>query len=197
MEEIMKKIKEEQKIFTIYPPMEYMFRAIELCPITEVKVVIIGQDPYHGAGQANGLAFSVNEGVSIPPTIRNIIKELKDDVGKVEDSVMKGDLTLWARRGVLLLNNVLSVREGRANSHSKIIGWEKYTDDLIRQINRVRGGVVFILWGNNAKSKAYLIDDNKHKIISSVHPSPLSASRGFFGSKPFSKANKYLEEKIF
>ena len=194
MENILKKVSEERAVYKIFPPEKEVFRALELCPIYETKVVILGQDPYHGEGQANGLAFSVNANIPIPPSLRNILKELKDDVGSEFQS---GDLTHWAKKGVLLLNSVLTVRESKANSHAHIIGWESYTDDIIRQVSKTRPCVVFMLWGNYAKAKAHLIDSNKHLILTAPHPSPLSAHRGFFGCKHFSKANTYLGADIF
>jgi uracil-DNA glycosylase len=194
MEAILKKIYEERKVYKIYPPEKDVFRALELCPVYKTKVVIIGQDPYHGEGQAHGLAFSVNTNITIPPSLRNIFKELKEDVGT---HMHKGDLTSWAKSGVLLLNTVLTVRESKANSHSQIMGWEAYTDDIIRQISTSQSNVVFMLWGNHAKSKARLIDESKHLVLTAPHPSPLSAHRGFFGCKHFSKANEYIGEKIF
>ena len=194
MEAILKKVSEERKVYKIFPPEKDVFRALELCPIYKTKVVIIGQDPYHGEGQAHGLAFSVKENVTIPPSLKNILKELESDVGTTLSS---GDLSQWAANGVLLLNSVLTVRESKANSHAQIIGWEAYTDDIIRQISTSKTNVVFMLWGNHAKSKARLIDENKHLVLIAPHPSPLSAHRGFFGCKHFSKANAYIGEKIF
>ena len=194
MEAILKKVSEERKVYKIFPPEKDVFRALELCPIYKTKVVIIGQDPYHGEGQAHGLAFSVKENVTIPPSLRNILKELESDVGT---TLSNGDLSYWASNGVLLLNSVLTVRESKANSHAQIMGWEAYTDDIIRQISTSKNGVVFMLWGNYAKSKARLIDESKHLVLIAPHPSPLSAHRGFFGCKHFSKANAYLDEKIF
>lgn len=194
MESILQKINEERKVYKIFPPEKDVFRALTLCPIYNTKVVILGQDPYHGDGQANGLAFSVNKNVAIPPSLRNIMKELKEDVGTTLDS---GDLTCWAENGVLLLNTVLTVRESKANSHANIIGWESYTDDILRQLNTSRNNIVFMLWGNHAKSKARLIDSSKHLVLTASHPSPLSAHRGFFGCKHFSRANEFLNTKIF
>lgn len=174
----------------IYPEYKNIFKALELTPYEKVKVVIIGQDPYHGEGEANGLAFSLNENVKITPSLRNIFKELKNDLNV--DKTNK-DLSSWAEQGVLLLNTILTVEKDKPLSH-KNIGWENITDYLIKHISDNKNNVVFVLWGNNAIKKECLIDNNKHLIIKSVHPSPLSASRGFFGSKPFSKTNDYLKK---
>ena len=172
----------------IYPKRENIFRAFNLTPFDKVKVVIIGQDPYHGEGEANGLAFSLNDDVRITPSLRNIFKELESDL-KIKR--INKDLSGWAKQGVLLLNAILTVEKDRPLSH-KDLGWEKITDYIIKYISDYKEKVVFILWGNYAKEKKKLIDLNKHFIIESNHPSPLSASRGFFGSKPFSKTNDYL-----
>ena len=174
-----------------YPPREELYTAFELTPFKEIKVVILGQDPYHGENQAHGLAFSVNDGVKLPPSLRNIYKELDSDTGNVRQS---GSLKDWAQEGVLLLNTVLSVDKGEANSH-RGLGWETFTDDIIKTISEELEHVVFILWGKPAQAKIKLIDTSKHHIITSVHPSPLSAYRGFFGSKPFTETNQYLESK--
>lgn len=174
----------------IYPHMNDIFNALHLTSYEDTKVVILGQDPYHGPNQAYGLAFSVKAGVRIPPSLVNMYKELKDDLGCYIPN--NGVLTKWAKEGVLLLNTSLTVRAGDANSHSKI-GWEIFTDHIIKLLNERDDPIVFILWGNNAIKKRMLITNPKHYIITSVHPSPLSASRGFFGSKPFSKTNKFLE----
>lgn len=176
----------------IYPPREFLFRALELTPIQSVKVVILGQDPYHGKGEANGLAFSVNRDIKIPPSLRNIYKELNDDLGLPIPT--HGDLTKWALQGVLLLNSVLTVKKDTPGSH-KDIGWQEYTDSIIKEISNTKLNVVFILWGKYALSKRELIDENKHLVIYSTHPSPFSARKGFLGSKPFSKCNKYLKSK--
>lgn len=173
---------------TIFPPKDMIFRALDLCDYDDVKVVILGQDPYHEVNQANGLAFSVTKEVKIPPSLVNIYKELKDDLGI--EIANHGDLTKWAKQGVLLLNNVLTVEEGKANSH-KGLGWETFTLNVIRYLNEREKPLVFILWGKNAIEKKKYIDDH-HLVLTSVHPSPLSAYRGFFGSKPFSKANEFL-----
>lgn len=185
-------LKSEYSAHTIYPSMYDIFNAFKLTPFSKVKVVILGQDPYHGEGQAMGLSFSVPKNKELPPSLKNIYKELKDDLGvNPPDS---GDLTAWAKQGVLLLNTVLTVRAGMANSHAGK-GWEILTDDVIKKISGSRKNVVFILWGNNARSKKSLIDKSKHLILESAHPSPLSAYNGFFSSKPFSKTNTYLSAR--
>ena len=181
---------EEYNTKTIYPHMNDIFNALHLTSYKDTKVVILGQDPYHGPTQAYGLAFSVKAGVRIPPSLVNMYKELKEDLGCYIPN--NGVLTKWAKEGVLLLNTSLTVRAGDANSHSKI-GWQVFTDHIIKLLNQREDPIVFILWGNNAIKKKMLITNPKHYIITSVHPSPLSASRGFFGSKPFSKANRFLE----
>lgn len=174
----------------VFPAPHDIFRAFELCPFDEVSVVILGQDPYHGAGQAQGLCFSVPEGIRIPPSLQNIYKELHTDLGTPLSQ--SGDLTRWAMQGVLLLNATLTVREGCAGSHQGI-GWETFTDAVIKKISDERKEIVFILWGRYAQSKEGLIDGTKHLVLKAPHPSPLSAYTGFFGSKPFSKTNAYLE----
>lgn len=185
-------LKSEYSAHTIYPSMYDIFNAFKLTPFSKVKVVILGQDPYHGEGQAMGLSFSVPKNKELPPSLKNIYKELKDDLDvNPPDS---GDLTEWAKQGVLLLNTVLTVRAGMANSHAGK-GWEILTDDVIKKISGGRKNVVFILWGNNARSKKSLIDKSKHLILESAHPSPLSAYNGFFNSKPFSKTNTYLSAR--
>jgi len=171
----------------IYPPRP--FRALELTAPEQVHAVVLGQDPYHGPGQAEGLAFSVREGVKLPPSLRNIFKELAEDVGVAPPA--SGDLTGWARQGVLLLNAVLTVRAGAAASHAGK-GWETFTDEVIRTVSAKPERVVFILWGGYARKKKALIDTSRHVVIESAHPSPLSAHNGFFGSKPFSRANAAL-----
>ncbi|MGF3226557.1 uracil-DNA glycosylase [Facklamia sp. P12932] len=181
-----------QEEAVIYPPAVEVFKALELCPYFDTKVVIIGQDPYHGPNQANGLAFSVNEGQSVPPSLKNIFKELSDDL-KVPIR-KETDLSDWARQGVLLLNRVLTVRAGEANSHQGI-GWEFVTNQIIQCLNHHPNSLIFILWGKKAQSLEKLIDRSKHRVIKSSHPSPLAAYRGFFGSKPFSKTNSFLIEK--
>lgn len=190
-------IKLQEKISSIkqpiYPPEKEIFSAFQLCSYDNTKVIILGQDPYHGPNQAHGLSFSVKKGNKIPPSLRNILKELKNDVNIDRQS---SDLTEWAKQGVLLLNNVLTVTEHKPNSH-KNFGWEIFTDNVINELNKNKKGLVFILWGNNAQIKAKNIDQTKHFIIQSCHPSPLSANRGdFFGSKPFSKCNNLLNNKI-
>ncbi|MEK6627752.1 MAG: uracil-DNA glycosylase [Bdellovibrionota bacterium] len=176
----------------IYPDKQNYFKALDLVEPEKVKVVILGQDPYHGENQAHGLSFSVPEGVKFPPSLQNIFKELKSDLNI--DTPVSGDLTSWAEQGVLLLNSVLSVEKDKAASHQKL-GWEKFTDKVISVINENCEHVVFILWGSYALKKAELVDRKKHLILKSVHPSPLSSYRGFFDSKPFSKANTWLKEK--
>ena len=185
-------VREEYQKFTIYPPGGKIFNAFDKCPFDKVKVVILGQDPYHGPGQANGLSFSVNDGVALPPSLQNIYKELKSDLGV--EPLASGNLERWAQQGVLLLNATLTVRQGSAGSHQGK-GWEEFTDVVLRILSEKRDGLVFILWGAYAKRKGALIDRSKHFVIEAAHPSPLSATSGFFGSRPFSKANKYLEEK--
>ncbi|MDE6237325.1 MAG: uracil-DNA glycosylase [Muribaculaceae bacterium] len=175
----------------VYPPASKIFAAFDQCPFNDVKVVIIGQDPYHGPGQANGLSFSVNDGVAIPPSLRNIFKEINQDTGAPIPS--SGDLTRWAKQGVLLLNSSLTVREHQPKSHSGI-GWETFTDAAIRALNDKRENIVFLLWGSDAIKRGAMIDRNRHLVLQSVHPSPLSASRGFFGNHHFSKTNQYLTE---
>lgn len=174
---------------TIYPPKEEIFAAFQLTSLENTKVVILGQDPYHGEKQGNGLAFSVNRGIKIPPSLRNIYKELEDDLGIT--AADHGDLSAWAREGVLLLNSCLSVEAGKANSH-RGIGWEKVTDRAISLVNELDHPVVFMLWGSQAMGKQSLITHEKHLILTSVHPSPLSAYRGFLGCKHFSKTNQFL-----
>jgi uracil-DNA glycosylase len=174
---------------TIYPQQDDLWTAFKLTPYKDVKVVILGQDPYHGPGQAHGLSFSVNPDVKIPPSLRNMYKELADDIGC--PIPQNGTLTGWAKQGVLMLNTVLTVREGKAHSHRKQ-GWEVFTDEVIRKLSERKKPIVFILWGRPAQEKKKLID-RKHAIIESFHPSPLSASRGFFGSKPYSKVNAILK----
>ncbi len=177
---------------TIYPPKDYIFNALKLTSYENTKVVIVGQDPYHGENQAHGLSFSVQHAVKLPPSLQNIYRELKSDLGIPERS--DGDLSNWARQGVLLLNAVLTVEKDKAASHRNL-GWEPLTDYIIKILNKKDKPVVFILWGNFAKEKAKLITNPKHYIIISPHPSPLSAYSGFFGSKPFSKTNNYLISK--
>ena len=184
-------VRDEYAHGPVYPPGRLIFNAFDLCPFDKVKVVIIGQDPYHEPGQAHGLCFSVNDGVPFPPSLRNIFKEISDDLGKpVSES---GDLTRWAKQGVLLLNATLTVRAGMAGSHQGH-GWEEFTDAVIRELNVNRTGLVFILWGGYARKKGAMIDRSRHLILSSAHPSPLSAYNGFFGNHHFSQTNKWLVE---
>ena len=183
-------VLEEYKKNTVYPPPSFVFRAFELTPFDQVEVVILGQDPYHGPGQANGLAFAVGSGVDLPPSLVNIYKEIKSDLG-VETKNRGGDLENWAKQGVLMLNATLTVRAHQAGSHQNK-GWEKFTDAVIRVLSEKKNGLVFILWGNYAQKKGQIIDESKHLVIKSAHPSPLSAYNGFFGSAPFSQANAYL-----
>ena len=183
---------EEAKGAKIFPAKENIFRALELTPLEKVKVVILGQDPYHGEGQAQGLAFSVPTDQKLPPSLRNIFKELADDLGG--EAPESGDLSSWASQGVLLLNTVLTVQSGKAGSHHGK-GWEEFTDSILSLVNQKKENVVFILWGAPAQKKAKLIDQDRHLILSSPHPSPLSSYRGFFGSRPFSKTNAYLRSK--
>lgn len=175
----------------IYPPKNHILRALSLTDYNNVKVVILGQDPYHGIGEANGLAFSVNNGIKLPPSLKNIYKELNNDLNIPISP--KGDLTCWAKEGVLLLNSILTVEKDSPASH-KNLGWETFTDAIIKKINDKDSPVVFILWGNFAKSKKNLITNPKHLVISSSHPSPFSCNYGFFGSKPFSQTNNFLKE---
>ncbi len=184
-------VKDEYQTHTCYPKGKNIFKAFELTPFDQVKVVLLGQDPYHGVGQAMGLCFSVPDGITYPPSLRNIITELKEDVG-VE--LKSGDLSSWAKQGVFLLNATLTVRAHEAGSHQNR-GWETFTDSVIQKISNEKDSIVFILWGSYAQQKIKLIDTSKHFIIKSVHPSPLSSHRGFFGSKPFSKTNSYLISK--
>lgn len=184
-------VRSEYASQTIYPPAKLIFNAFDQCPFDRVKVVILGQDPYHGPGQAHGLCFSVNDGVEFPPSLRNIFKEIQADTGAPIPA--SGNLERWAKQGVLLLNATLTVRAHEAGSHQKK-GWEQFTDSVIHLVADKLENVVFILWGNYAISKGEFINPQKHLILKSVHPSPLSANRGFFGNKQFSTANKYLIE---
>lgn len=184
-------LKSEYSSKQIFPPGKLIFNAFEQTPWENVKVVIIGQDPYHGFGQAMGLSFSVNEGVKFPPSLQNIYKEIHSDLGKTSST--KGDLTSWAKQGVFLLNAVLTVESGKPASHQGK-GWEIFTDAVIQKLSDEKENLVFILWGAYAQRKGEKIDTSKHLIIRSAHPSPLSAYNGFFGSKPFSKTNEYLKK---
>lgn len=182
-------VRKEYQEATIYPPGKLIFNAFNLCPFNKVKVVIIGQDPYHGPGQAHGLCFSVNDGVPAPPSLVNIFKEINNDLGK--PIPQSGNLTRWAEQGVLLLNATLTVRAHQAGSHQRK-GWEEFTDAVIRKLAEEKEGLVFILWGAYAQKKGAFIDRNKYLVLTSVHPSPLSAHNGFFGNHHFSRANEYL-----
>jgi uracil-DNA glycosylase len=185
-------VRTEYLSATIYPPGKEIFRAFDCCDFNQVKVVIIGQDPYHGPGQANGLCFSVRDGVRMPPSLVNIFKEIKKDLGK--EIPTSGDLGRWADQGVLLLNATLTVKAGTPGSHQNK-GWESFTDAVIKKISDERENVVFLLWGAYAQKKGEIIDRSKHFVLMSAHPSPFSADRGFFGCKHFSKANQYLKSK--
>lgn len=187
---LLKRVQHEYSVHTVFPNKKEVFNALRLTPFKDVKVVIVGQDPYHGEGEAHGLSFSVRDGVRIPPSLKNIYKELYDDLGVPIRNT--GDLTCWAKQGVLLLNSTLTVVKDTPNSHSNI-GWQQFTDDVISLIDENKRDVVFILWGNYARSKKALIKNNY--IIESAHPSPFSARNGFFGSKPFSRTNEYLKSK--
>ena len=175
----------------IFPPAKLIFNAFDLCPFDQVKVVIIGQDPYHGLGQAHGLSFSVNENMPLPPSLKNIYQEIRSDLGI--QPLSHGNLERWAKQGVLLLNATLTVQANLAGSHQKK-GWETFTDSAIKAVANEKEHVVFLLWGNYAQQKAQYIDRTKHLVLTAVHPSPLSAHRGFFGCKHFSQANQYLKE---
>ena len=183
-------VSNERKLYSIFPNQENMFKAFTETPFDKVKVVILGQDPYHGKGQAHGLAFSVKDNARIPPSLLNIFKELEADLSF--DIPNNGNLIEWANRGIFLLNTVLTVRESEANSH-RGQGWEEFTDSVIETISKERENIIFILWGKPAKSKTKLIDSSKHLILTAPHPSPFSSYRGFFGSSPFSKTNEYLK----
>ncbi len=184
-------VREEYAHHRVYPPGRLIFNAFNLCPFDSVKIVIIGQDPYHEPGQAQGLSFSVPDGMQLPPSLVNIYKEIQDDLGiPVRQN---GDLSRWARQGVLLLNATLTVREHQAGSHQRH-GWEQFTDAVIQILSREREHLVFILWGSYAQSKRQLIDTSRHLVLCSAHPSPLSAYRGFFGNHHFSQANAYLQQ---
>lgn len=183
-------VREEYTKTIVYPRPAHVFRAFDVCPFQSVKVVIVGQDPYHGPSQANGLCFAVHAGIAVPPSLQNIFKELENDIGH---SVSRNaDLLRWAEQGVLLLNATLTVRAGQAGSHQGK-GWEEFTDAVLQRVAAERDHVVFILWGNYARKKGAFIDRKRHCVIESAHPSPLSAHNGFFGSKPFSKTNEQLK----
>lgn len=188
-QELSEFVAAERSSYDVYPDSDQVFAAFQATSFEDVRVLILGQDPYHGAGQAHGLCFSVQQGVKVPPSLRNIYKELADDVGCVIPD--HGDLSAWAKQGVLLLNTVLTVRANEANSHRKR-GWETFTDAVIRIVNEKSDTVVFVLWGAPAQKKKKWIDTDRHVVIESAHPSPLSAHRGFLGSRPFSKCNQAL-----
>jgi len=183
-------VQSERELHVVYPPAHQVFNAFALTPFSSIKVVVLGQDPYHNEGQAHGLSFSVPDGVQIPPSLRNIYAELSTDILGFQ-TPKSGNLIRWAEQGVLLLNATLTVRAHQAGSHQKV-GWEVFTDQVIKYVSSKLEGVVFLLWGSYAIKKSALIDSKKHLILTSVHPSPLSAYRGFFGSKPFSQVNAYL-----
>ena len=185
-------VRKEYETQTIYPPARLIFNAFNLCPFDKTKVVIIGQDPYHGYGQAHGLCFSVNDGIPFPPSLINIFKEIEDDLHIPFPK--SGNLERWARQGVLLLNATLTVRAGLAGSHQHK-GWEEFTDSVIKKLSDYREGLVFMLWGSYAQKKGLVIDTSKHLVLQAVHPSPLSAHRGFLGCKHFSQANVYLQQR--
>jgi len=189
-EMLTKFVKEEYKNSVVYPPAKFIFNAFELTPFDKVKVVILGQDPYHGPKQANGLAFSVNDGITTPPSLVNIYKEIETDLG-VKTKNKNGNLESWARQGVLMLNATLTVKAGMAGSHQNK-GWEKFTDAVVKILSEQKENLVFILWGAYAQKKGGVIDESKHLVVRSAHPSPLSAHNGFLGSKPFSQTNAYL-----
>lgn len=188
--ELISRISEQYRESNVYPPQQDVYRALELTPYKEVKVVILGQDPYHGPEQAHGLSFSVRPGVALPPSLRNIYKELQDDIGCSIPN--HGFLEHWAQQGVLLLNSVLTVQESKPNSHRKL-GWEKYSDKIISLLNERETPIAFVLWGKHAQEKGRRIDQSRHFVLNSVHPSPLSAYGGFWGSKPFSRCNAFLK----
>ena len=191
LKEKLQKLKKNKVIF--YPPGPLIFNSFNLTPLEKIKVVILGQDPYHGPGQAHGLCFSVPDGIKPPPSLLNIYKELESDIGK-KITTQNGNLEAWAKQGVFLLNTTLTVEQSKPLSHQEL-GWSEFTNKVITIISRELNNIVFILWGSHAQSKKNLIDPNKHLILTSAHPSPLSAYRGFFGSKPFSKTNNFLESK--
>ena len=191
-QELLAFVQKRREEVSVFPEEKNVFRALELTPFESVKVVILGQDPYHGFGQAHGLSFSVKKGTPLPPSLKNIYKELQEDIGG--ELPTEGDLSHWAKQGVLLLNTVLTVEEGNANSH-KGMGWERLTNRLIESLNELNHPVIFILWGKPAQDKEKLITNSNHIILKAPHPSPLSAYRGFFGSKPFSRVNDILMQQ--
>jgi len=189
-EDLITFVKSEYQKSTVYPPAKFIFNAFDLTPFDKVKVVILGQDPYHGPNQANGLAFSVNDNIPTPPSLVNIYKEIESDLG-IKTKNKNGSLENWARQGVLMLNATLTVKAAQAGSHQNK-GWEKFTDAVVKILSEQKENLVFILWGSYAQKKGSVIDENKHLAVRSAHPSPLSAYAGFFGSKPFSQTNSYL-----
>lgn len=192
--ELTRFVRDEYKSGKVYPAPAHIFKALDMCPFDQVRVVILGQDPYHGVGQANGLCFAVESGTTLPPSLKNIFKEIKDDL-KI-DPIQDGDLSRWAKQGVLLLNATLTVRANTAGSHQGK-GWEQFTDAVIKKLSEEKENLVFILWGNYAKQKGAVIDREKHLVLESAHPSPFSAHSGFLGNKHFSQTNKYLKENNF
>lgn len=190
-EQLVQFVKSEYQNQKIYPPGRDIFNAFAYCPFDKLRVVILGQDPYHGSGQAHGLCFSVNDGVTFPPSLRNIFKEIQHDIGSPIPA--SGNLTRWAKQGVLLLNATLTVRAKQAGSHQGK-GWERFTDHVVSMINHQKSNVVFMLWGAYAQRKGELIDSDRHRVLKSAHPSPFSADRGFFGNKHFSRCNEYLSQ---
>ena len=191
--ELGKAVRAEYENGKVYPAPKNIFRAFDETPFGEVKVIILGQDPYHGHGQAEGLSFSVPDGVLLPPSLKNIFKEIENDIG-IDTTMRSGNLLPWAQQGVFLLNSILTVRAKQAASHHNL-GWEKFTDTVIRKLSENRENLVFMLWGNYARGKKDLIDRNKHLILEASHPSPFSADNGFFGCKHFSKCNEYLKNR--
>ena len=190
--ELVSFVKKEYQTKKIYPPGKFIFNAFDKCPFDEVEVVLLGQDPYHGEGQANGLCFSVNDGITFPPSLNNIFKEIKNDIGKPIPTT--GNLERWAVQGVLLLNATLTVRANQPGSHQKK-GWEEFTDAVIQTLSDQKKSLVFILWGAYAQKKGAIIDSTKHLVLKAAHPSPFSVDKGFFGCKHFSKTNDYLRSK--
>jgi len=194
MEDLCARIDAMRRHHTVYPAPENVFNALEQCPFSRVRVVILGQDPYHGPGQAHGLAFSVPQGVMPPPSLKNIFKEIEQSGCRRDNTPPSTDLTRWARQGVLLLNTVLTVEARKAGSHRNM-GWEEITDDIVRTMGEKKEGLVFLLWGSSARKKGALIDRGKHCVLEAPHPSPLSAYRGFFGCNHFALANDYLNKR--
>lgn len=190
---LQKFLNEELRNKVVYPEVQNIFKALKETAFSNVKIVILGQDPYHGQGQAHGLSFSVLENIKQPPSLRNIFKELENDMLGDFKTPIHGNLQIWAKQGVLLLNNTLTVEAGKPGSHQKK-GWEKFTDKILKELNEDKREKVFILWGASAQKKGEFLDDKKHLVLKSVHPSPLSSYRGFFGSRPFSQANKFLKQ---